>query len=163
MKKTVERPGPGRGTAKRAVNRSARIPAPVAAAAAAAAGDEATLLSDLRALVQSARRSLEQALEPIVFRHFYLDWRVAQARAVESTCMTAGGRVWTARVGSTLVGFAAVKVHADTNRESGRKKAPKAKPSVSPLLMGLTAVRRRRKVGIAQLLDQNLRVGRQRA
>ena len=59
-------------------------------------------------------RSIEQAMDPEVFRHFYPDWRVEQARAVETTCTEEGARVWAASIGLTVVGFVAVKVHDDS-------------------------------------------------
>jgi len=54
-------------------------------------------------------RSIEHAMDPEIFRHFFPDWRVAQAKAVESACLSEDVRVWVARVESRTVGFVAVK------------------------------------------------------
>jgi GNAT superfamily N-acetyltransferase len=56
--------------------------------------------------------SIEQAMDQDVFRHFYPDWRVEQAKAVESACLADGMRVWVACIESRIVGFATVKADA---------------------------------------------------
>jgi len=55
-------------------------------------------------------RSIEETLDPEVFRHFYPDWRVEQASAVESACLSEAMRVWVANVESRTVGFIIVKL-----------------------------------------------------
>jgi hypothetical protein len=43
-------------------------------------------------------RSIAEAKDPEVFRHFYPDWRVDQAKAVEAACLPTaceyGSRAW---------------------------------------------------------------------
>ena len=75
----------------------------------------------LEAIVQLSLRawepvfeSLEQAMDPAVYRAFYRgDWRAAQRRAVESVCSDAGVNVWVASEQSRPAGFAALKLHPE--------------------------------------------------
>ncbi|NJM73926.1 MAG: GNAT family N-acetyltransferase [Scytonema sp. RU_4_4] len=56
--------------------------------------------------------SLQKAMDIDVYRSFYPNgWRVSQANAVESVCMTADRKVWIAIDSDSTVGFVAVKLH----------------------------------------------------
>ncbi len=58
--------------------------------------------------------SLQEAMEPAVYRAFYRDdWRVAQRGAVESVCTDEDVHVWVASEESRTVGFVALKLHAE--------------------------------------------------
>lgn len=77
--------------------------------------------SKLEAIVQLALRawapvfaSLQNALDPAVYRAFYRDdWRVAQRRAVASACSDKETHVWVASEQSRTVGFVALKLHPE--------------------------------------------------
>jgi ribosomal protein S18 acetylase RimI-like enzyme len=58
--------------------------------------------------------SLRERMDPAVFDHFFPDWRVAQAEAVTAACLSAGMRVWTANLASSVTGFVAVKLDQDS-------------------------------------------------
>lgn len=75
---------------------------------------------DLEAVVQLSLRawapvfvSIEQALDPALYREFYPDWRVCQRGAVEAACAELKSHTWVADEGGTPVGFVAVKFHPD--------------------------------------------------
>ena len=57
--------------------------------------------------------SLENAMDPEVFREQHPDWRVTQRKSVESTCMDRDVHVWVAAEGSRTVGFVALKLHPE--------------------------------------------------
>lgn len=58
--------------------------------------------------------SLEQAMDPAVYRAFYRgDWRAAQRRAVEAVCSDPGVPVWVASEQSRVAGFVALKLHPE--------------------------------------------------
>jgi len=58
--------------------------------------------------------SIEQAMEPEVYRALYPDdWRVSQQKAVEEACTTEEIHVWVAEEDGSPVGFVAVKLHPD--------------------------------------------------
>lgn len=56
-------------------------------------------------------QSIEEALEPEVFRAHYPDWRVTQREAVEAACADADAAVWVAVRDTAIAGFAALKLH----------------------------------------------------
>jgi GNAT superfamily N-acetyltransferase len=75
---------------------------------------------DLEAVVQLSLRawapvfvSIEQALDPALYREFYPDWRVCQRGAVEAACNELKAHTWVADEGGTAVAFVAVKFHPD--------------------------------------------------
>jgi ribosomal protein S18 acetylase RimI-like enzyme len=55
--------------------------------------------------------SLEQAMDPDIFRRQHPDWREDQRRAVEDVLAAGKGRVWVAEAGAVVVGFVAVELH----------------------------------------------------
>jgi GNAT superfamily N-acetyltransferase len=58
--------------------------------------------------------SLEQAMDPAVYRAFYRgDWRGAQRRAVEAVCSDPAVHVWVAVEQSRVAGFAALELHPE--------------------------------------------------
>jgi GNAT superfamily N-acetyltransferase len=57
--------------------------------------------------------SLQQAMQPQVFNHFYPNWQDSQARAVESACRAPDMKVWTAQDGDSIVGFVAARLYQD--------------------------------------------------
>ncbi|MEM7587920.1 MAG: GNAT family N-acetyltransferase [Acidobacteriota bacterium] len=57
--------------------------------------------------------SIEQAMDPEVYRVFYPDWRITQRKAVEEACATEGMSVWVAMVDSEVAGFVATRLHQD--------------------------------------------------
>ena len=57
--------------------------------------------------------SIEQAMDPEVYREHHLDWRVTQRQAVEAVCTDEDVRVWVATEGSRTLGFTALKLHAE--------------------------------------------------
>ena len=59
--------------------------------------------------------SIEDSLEPAVYRAFYPDWRACQRQAVESACDDEQFHVWVAQLAAGVVaGFVAVKAHDET-------------------------------------------------
>jgi ribosomal protein S18 acetylase RimI-like enzyme len=59
-------------------------------------------------------RSLQDAMDPAVYRAFYRDdWRAAQRRAVESVCSGGDLHVWVASEQSRTAGFVALKLHPE--------------------------------------------------
>jgi ribosomal protein S18 acetylase RimI-like enzyme len=57
--------------------------------------------------------SIENAMDPDVYREQHPDWRVTQRRAVESACADEDVHVWVASEGPQTVGFVALKLHAE--------------------------------------------------
>lgn len=57
--------------------------------------------------------SLENVMEPVVYREFYPDWRVVQKAAVESACQDPDHHVCIAVEEAKTVGFVALKAHAE--------------------------------------------------
>jgi ribosomal protein S18 acetylase RimI-like enzyme len=57
--------------------------------------------------------SIENAMDPEVFREQHPDWRVTQRKAVEAACADAGVHVWVASQDARTVGFVALKLHAE--------------------------------------------------
>lgn len=57
--------------------------------------------------------SIENAMDPDVYREQVPDWRVSQRNAVESVCADEDFHVWVASEGSQTVGFAALKLHTE--------------------------------------------------
>jgi ribosomal protein S18 acetylase RimI-like enzyme len=55
--------------------------------------------------------SIENAMDPDVYREQHPDWRVSQRNAVESACADPDVHVWIATEGSQTVGFVALKLH----------------------------------------------------
>ena len=58
--------------------------------------------------------SLEQAMDPEVFRDFYPDWRQCQKKAVEEVCADKNANVWVAEENGEVAGFAAVFLRSPT-------------------------------------------------
>lgn len=58
--------------------------------------------------------SLQQVMDPDVYRHFYPDWRINQQEAVAEVCAAEDTPVWVALRGDLVVGFAAVELHQQT-------------------------------------------------
>lgn len=58
--------------------------------------------------------SLQQVMDPDVYRHFYPDWRINQQEAVAEVCTAEDTPVWVALRGDRVVGFAAAKLHQQT-------------------------------------------------
>lgn len=71
--------------------------------------DEVVALS-LRAW-EPVFRSMEEAMDPAVFEHFYPNWRVSQAEAVEAACTDDEMHLWVAEEEGRAVGFVALKLH----------------------------------------------------
>jgi ribosomal protein S18 acetylase RimI-like enzyme len=76
--------------------------------------------SRLEAIVQLSLRawapvfaSLERVMDADVYRVLVPDWRVSQRAAVEATCTDANVRTWLATQGERVLGFAALKLHAE--------------------------------------------------
>ncbi|MFW6201085.1 MAG: GNAT family N-acetyltransferase [Gemmatimonadota bacterium] len=57
--------------------------------------------------------SIEQAMDPAVYRVFYPDWRVRQREAVEAVLADPDQHVWVAEREGTVAGFVAVAFHRD--------------------------------------------------
>jgi ribosomal protein S18 acetylase RimI-like enzyme len=57
--------------------------------------------------------SIENAMDPDVYREQHPDWRVTQRAAVESVCAEEDLPVWIASEGSKAVGFVALKLHTE--------------------------------------------------
>lgn len=58
--------------------------------------------------------SLERAMAPDVYRAFYPDgWRASQQQAVAAACADPGQHLWVAEQDGTLVGFVAIRLHAE--------------------------------------------------
>ncbi|REK18706.1 MAG: GNAT family N-acetyltransferase [Planctomycetota bacterium] len=57
--------------------------------------------------------SIEQAMDAEVYRHFFPDWRVTQQSSVESACQDPEMHAWVATIGDDVVGFTALRTHAD--------------------------------------------------
>lgn len=55
--------------------------------------------------------SIENAMDPDVYRALYPDWRAAQRAAVESVCADKDMHVWVASINSKIVGFVALQLH----------------------------------------------------
>jgi len=58
--------------------------------------------------------SIENAMDPEVYREFYPDWRVCQQKAVEDVCAADDTHVWAAIDDGSTVGFVAVKLHSES-------------------------------------------------
>lgn len=58
--------------------------------------------------------SIEKAMDPSVFAHFFPDWRDSQAKSVAETCSSPNMKVWTASEGDSIVGFVAMKLHQES-------------------------------------------------
>jgi len=57
--------------------------------------------------------SIEQAMDPEVYRAQHPDWRVDQKKAVEGVCADETMHVWVALDDDTVAGFVAVHLHAE--------------------------------------------------
>jgi GNAT superfamily N-acetyltransferase len=57
--------------------------------------------------------SIRETLDPEIYDYFYPDWRVSQRRDVEAACDDPDMHVWTAIEGDAVIGFVAVRLHAD--------------------------------------------------
>ena len=57
--------------------------------------------------------SIEQAMDPEVYRAFYPDWQASQRAAVEAVCAGPDHHVWVAERDGAPVGFVAVVLHPD--------------------------------------------------
>ena len=57
--------------------------------------------------------SIENAMDPDVYREQHPDWRVTQRNAVESACADEDVHVWVASEGFQTVGFVALKLHTE--------------------------------------------------
>ena len=57
--------------------------------------------------------SIESAMDREVYRELHPDWRVTQRAAVESVCEDNDIQVWVASEESRVVGFVALKLHAE--------------------------------------------------
>lgn len=55
--------------------------------------------------------SIEQMMDPNVYRLLHPDWRVSQSRAVEDACTAADASAWVALEGESVVGFVTAKRH----------------------------------------------------
>jgi GNAT superfamily N-acetyltransferase len=58
--------------------------------------------------------SLEEVLDPAVFRDFYPDWREEQQKAVEAVCADEKAHVWVAEENDAVVAFTAVYFRTPT-------------------------------------------------
>lgn len=56
--------------------------------------------------------SIQDAMDPDVYRILHPDWRVSQGMAVEEVCTAADAKVWVALEGDSVVGFVSVKLHS---------------------------------------------------
>jgi ribosomal protein S18 acetylase RimI-like enzyme len=52
--------------------------------------------------------SIEQSLDPEVYRHFFPDWRECQQQAVEEVCQSKDATVWVGEEDGVVVGFTAI-------------------------------------------------------
>lgn len=59
--------------------------------------------------------SLQKTMDPDVYRAFYPDWRVSQKEAVEAVCTSEGKNVWVAVDAGSVVGFMALRFHAESS------------------------------------------------
>ena len=57
--------------------------------------------------------SIESVMDPEVYFEMHPDWRVTQRDAVAAACTDEDVQVWVATEESKIVGFAALKVHAE--------------------------------------------------
>jgi ribosomal protein S18 acetylase RimI-like enzyme len=57
--------------------------------------------------------SIENAMDPDVYREQHPDWRVTQRTAVESACADEDVHVWVASEDARTVGFVALKLHSE--------------------------------------------------
>lgn len=57
--------------------------------------------------------SIESAMDPEVYHEMHPDWRVTQRAAIESVCADEDMHVWVASEESRVVGFVALKLHAE--------------------------------------------------
>jgi ribosomal protein S18 acetylase RimI-like enzyme len=57
--------------------------------------------------------SVASVMDPEVYREQHPDWRVTQRKAVEAVCAEKDAHVWVASEGSRVVGFVALKLHAE--------------------------------------------------
>lgn len=55
--------------------------------------------------------SMEQMMDPEVFRLQHPDWRVTQAQAVEAVCGDSDVHTWVALAEGAVAGFSAVRLH----------------------------------------------------
>lgn len=76
---------------------------------------------DLEAVVRLSLRawapvfeSLQQAMDPDVFRYFYPDWRPAQQKAVEDVCADRDAHIWVGEENQSVVAFTAVLLRSPT-------------------------------------------------
>jgi GNAT superfamily N-acetyltransferase len=58
--------------------------------------------------------SIEQALDPEVYRDFYPDWRQCQQKAVEDVCADKDAHVWVGEENGEVVAFTAVVLRSPT-------------------------------------------------
>lgn len=58
-------------------------------------------------------KSIEQAMDPAVYRVFYPDWQVQQKEAVEAVLADSDQHVWIDERDGTPAGFVAVALHRD--------------------------------------------------
>lgn len=58
--------------------------------------------------------SIEAAMDPEVYREFFPDWRVSQAKAVREACADDNMNVWTAVDGGDVAGFVALRLDAES-------------------------------------------------
>jgi GNAT superfamily N-acetyltransferase len=77
--------------------------------------------SDREAVVRLSLRawapvfvSIEQALDPDVFRDFYPDWRQCQQKAVEDACAGQDANVWVAEEDGEVMAFTAIVLRSPT-------------------------------------------------
>ena len=57
--------------------------------------------------------SIEQAMDPAVYREFYPDWRACQRKAVEEACADEAKSVWVGEQDGAVVAFLALSRHSD--------------------------------------------------
>ena len=76
--------------------------------------------TDLDAVVHLSLRawepvfdSLEASMDAEVYRELHPDWQAGQKESVEAACRDADIHVWIAREDSRVVGFTALRLHAD--------------------------------------------------
>ncbi|MGD9723479.1 MAG: GNAT family N-acetyltransferase [Pirellulales bacterium] len=58
--------------------------------------------------------SIEQALDPAVYRHFFPDWRQCQQKAVEDVCADQGTHVWVGEENGNVIAFTAIVLREPT-------------------------------------------------
>ncbi len=77
----------------------------------AAADREAVVALSLRAW-EPVFVSIKESLDPVLYQHFFPDWREAQQKSVEEVLADANMHVWLAEEDGQIAGFTAVAIRS---------------------------------------------------